>query len=62
MNYVIVTLMLVIAGIAGHLILTLIGREPAEAPVETNPERNTPATNPVNLRYDGTFQAISVGA
>lgn len=60
-NWVIVTLMLVIAGIAGHLVLSWIGVSPSEAPARP-PETATPASTPVNLRSDGAFQAISVGA
>ena len=60
MNYVIVTLMLVIAGIAGHFVLSWIGVTPAEAPMLPR-EQNTPATTPVRLRSDGAFAAISVG-
>jgi hypothetical protein len=59
-NYVIVTLMLVIVGIAGHLVLTAIGKSPAQAPAQPA-ERSTPATTPVHLRSDGAFQAISAG-
>jgi hypothetical protein len=61
MNYLVVTLMLVLAGIAGHLVLQWIGLEPA---VSNGPqtEQQTPTTTPVALRSDGAFQAISVGA
>jgi len=64
MNYVIITLMLVIAGIAGHLVLTWIGVMPAEAPMQPQ-ERNTPATTPVKLNMTGStgsFQAVNAGA
>lgn len=61
-NYLIVTLMLVIAGIAGHLVLSWAGLMPSEAPMSNPSLRNTPATTPVNLREDGAFQAISVGS
>jgi hypothetical protein len=60
MNYVIITLMLVLAGIAGHLVLSLFGQAPAEAQPQ-EPNQQTPSTTPVHLRSDGTFQAISVG-
>jgi len=60
MNYLIVTLMLIIAGIAGHFILSLIGATPAKPPLKSS-EQNTPATTPVQLRSDGAFAAISVG-
>lgn len=61
MNYLVVTLMLVLAGIAGHLLLQWIGLEP-EVDSGAQTEQNTPATTPVALRSDGAFQAISVGA
>jgi hypothetical protein len=60
MNYVIVTLMLVIVGIAGHLALSLIGASPSSAPPDV-PEKATPSTTPVGLNWDGSFSAISVG-
>jgi hypothetical protein len=60
MNYVIVTFMLLIIGIAGHLALSAFGVAPAVAPEQPS-EKATPSTTPVNLREDGTFQAISVG-
>jgi hypothetical protein len=60
MNYVIITLMLVIAGIAGHLVLSWMGLSPAESAGQPM-EKSTPASTPVNLRTDGAFQAISVG-
>jgi hypothetical protein len=61
MNYLIITLMLVLAGIAGHLVLSLLGYAPVEAVSSDIPNQLTPSTTPVNLRDDGTFQAISVG-
>ena len=60
MNWVIVTLMLVLAGVAGHLVLGYFGVSAAE-PSPSQPQQQTPATTPVNLRQDGTFQAVSVG-
>ena len=60
MNWVIVTLMLVLAGVAGHLVLNYFGVGPVEAPPAPTSGDN-PATTPVNLRADGTFQAVSVG-
>lgn len=60
MNYVVVTLMLVLVGIAGHLVLTLLGASPSSAP-DAPIEKSTPSTTPVHLRQDGSFQAISVG-
>lgn len=60
MNYVVVTLMLVLAGIAGHLVLSLLGATPASAP-DTPAEKATPSTTPVHLAWDGSFNAISVG-
>ncbi len=60
MNWVIVTLMLIIVGIAGHLVLGYFGIAPAQAPQQV-PSGDNPATTPVALRSDGTFAAISVG-
>lgn len=57
-NWVVITLMLVIAGIAGHLALTYFGVEPASSnDAKTLPDQITPSSAPVNLRWDGTFQA-----
>jgi hypothetical protein len=60
MNWVIVTLMLVLAGVAGHLVLGYFGVSASE-PTPSQPTQQTPTTTPVNLRADGTFQAVSVG-
>jgi hypothetical protein len=60
-NWIIITLMLVIAGIAGHLALSFFGVAPATAGGTNVPKQVTPATQPVNLRYDGTFQSAAVG-
>lgn len=61
-NWVIVLLMLVIAGIAGHLALAYFGVAPAEdTSTKTVPEQITPSTSPVNLKWDGTFNPTPVG-
>lgn len=62
MNWVIVLLMLVIAGIAGHLALSFFGVSAAEDDNSKNvPDQITPASAPVKLRLrDGTFNAVPV--
>ena len=58
MNWVTILLMLVIAGIAGHLALSYFGVESAtDESSKTVPDQTNPATAPANLRWDGTFQA-----
>lgn len=58
MNWVTILLMLVIAGIAGHLALSYFGVESAtDESAKTVPDQTNPATEPVNLRWDGSFQA-----
>jgi hypothetical protein len=58
MNWVTIVLMLVIAGIAGHLALGYFGVESAtDTSTKNVPDQINPATSPVNLRWDGTFQA-----
>lgn len=59
-NWLIVGLMLLIIGIAGHVALSLIGVAPAVAP-KIPTEQNTPASTPVGLRSDGSFEVISAG-
>lgn len=60
-NWVIVLLMLVIAGIAGHLALTYFGVPASKDDSgKSVPDQITPATSPVYLRSDGTFQAVAV--
>lgn len=56
MNWVTILLMLVLAGIAGHLALTYFGFAPAQ-PQNNVPDQITPATAPVTLKWDGTFNA-----
>lgn len=61
MNWVTIVLMLVIAGIAGHLALSYFGVQSASDESMSKggaPDQINPATSPVHLRYDGTFQAL----
>lgn len=60
MNWVTIVLMLVIAGIAGHLALSYFGVESASNDaINKNgaPDQINPSTSPVHLRWDGTFAA-----
>jgi hypothetical protein len=59
-NWVIITLMLVIAGIAGHLALTFFGVSPETGTGKNVPDQVTPSTAPSSLRWDGTFSAVAV--
>lgn len=60
-NWFIVTLMLIVAGIAGHLALTFFGVSPASDSDDgsTVPKQVTPATQPVVLGWDGTFNSTA---
>lgn len=59
MNWVTILLMLVIAGIAGHLALSFFGVQSATDESTKNvPDQTNPATAPANLRWDGSFQAV----
>jgi hypothetical protein len=58
-NWVIITLMLIIAGIAGHLALTFFGVSAATEPDHT-PKQVTPSSSPVNLGWDGSFNPTAV--
>lgn len=55
-NWFTIVLMLVIAGIAGHLVACYFGMTPQVD--KKTPDQITPATAPVDLGWDGTFNAI----
>jgi len=58
-NWVIVFLMLVIAGILGHLGLKYFGVTAETGPSSSAlPKQVTPTNSPVHLRADGAFQPV----
>lgn len=57
MNWVIVTLMVVIAGIAGHLALSYFGVSPkTDGGKKSLPSQITPASSPAVLDYKGGYE------